>query len=204
MASVFVTANAGCVMSIFKLDTEPEVGPLITADELLDISARGANRYELILGKLLSFPFNGAAHGDLVAGLSAAIYLFATENRLGAVFAPGTGFILEQNPDTVRAPDTGFVRQDRITTPLTGKYFPGAPDLAVEVVSPNDRADEVQDKVQDWLSHGTQLVWVVEPKTRTVTVYRPDGTANVLQADGTLDGEDVLPGFRFPLSKLWG
>jgi len=104
----------------------------------------------------------------------------------------------------VRAPDTGFVRKDRLPARLTGKYFPGAPDLAVEVVSPNDRADEVQDKVQDWLSHGTQLVWVVEPRTRTVIVYRPDGTANVLQADGTLDGEDVLPGFRFPLQRLWG
>jgi len=58
--------------------------------------------------------------------------------------------------------------------------------------------------VQDWLSHGAQLVWVVEPKTRTVTVYRPDGTANVLQAMDILDGEDVLPGFQFPLQRLWG
>ena len=162
------------------------------------------NRYELIRGKLHILPFNSPELGQLIAGVGTAVYLFALRHQLGKVFSAGTGFIVEQSPDTVRAPDTGFVRRERLTAPLTDKYFPGAPDLAVEVVSPNDRADEVQDKVQEWLRHGTQLVWMVEPKTRTVTLYRPDGTANVLQADETLDGEGVLPGFQFPLQRLWG
>lgn len=186
------------------MGNKPRTEELITADDLPEVSVRSDSSYELLRGKLRMIPFADAVRGNLAASLGTAIYLFATDHRLGAVFAPGTGFVLEQNPDTVRAPDTGFVQKSRISRPLTDKYFPGAPDLAVEVVSPNDRADEVQDKVQEWLSHGTQLVWVIEPKTRTVTVYRPDGTANVLQADGTLDGEHVLPGFQFPLQRLWG
>jgi len=192
------------LMPVLEMELVPEIEQLVTADDLLEISARDDRCYELIRGKLNVIPFADAMCGDLAAGLGSAIYLFASEHRTGAVFASGTGFFLERNPDTVRAPDTAFVRQTRLPARLTGKYFPGAPDLAVEVVSPNDRAEEVQNKVQDWLSHGTQLVWVVEPKTRTVTVYRPDGTANVLQTTDTLDGEDVLPGFRFPLSRLWG
>jgi Uma2 family endonuclease len=192
------------LMPVLELEVQPDVDQFVTADGLLELSVRDDNRYELIDGKVRAMPPAGAEHGYFAMGLGAAMFLFASNNQLGAVFAAETGFILERNPDTVRAPDTGFVRRDRLPVPLTGKYFPGAPDLAVEVVSPNDRADEVQDKVQDWLAHGTQLVLVVEPKSRTVTIFRPDGTANVLQATDTLDGEDVLPGFRFPLSRLWG
>jgi Uma2 family endonuclease len=82
-------------------------------------------------------------------------------------------------------------------------YFEGAPDLAVEVVSPHDSAAGMLDKVQSWLTHGTQLVWVVEPKTQTVTIYRSDGSARILQRTDTLDGETVLPEFRFELTKLF-
>ena len=192
------------LMPVLEAEMMPAIERFVTADELLDISARDENRYELIHGKVRTMPPAGDLHGDLAMGLGGWMRVHADQNDLGKVFAAETGFFLKMNPDTVRAPDTGFVRKDRLPLRLAGKYFPGAPDLAVEVVSPNDRADEVQDKVQDWLSHGTQLVWVVEPKTRTVTIYRPDGTANVLQATDTLDGEDVLPGFRFPLSRLWG
>jgi len=192
------------LMPVLELEIGPETEWLVTADELLDISARDENRYELIQGKVRKMAPAGDEHGFMTSSLNARIHIYAEDKVLGYVFAAETGFLLERNPDLVRAPDVGFVRSERVKGRLGGKYFPGAPDLAVEVVSPNDRADEVQDKVQDWLSHGTQLVWVVEPKTRTVTVYRPDGTANVLQATDTLDGEDVLPGFRFPLEKLWG
>ncbi len=189
---------------VLEMETESETERLFTADELLEISARDENRYELIQGKVRMMSPAGGEHGLTAANLNARLFLYVDDNQLGAVFAAETGFLLDTKPDLVRAPDVAYVRSERIRSGVSNKYFPGAPDLAVEVVSPNDRADEVQDKVQDWLSHGTQLVWVVEPKTRTVTVYRPDGTANVLQANDTLDGEDVLPGFHFPLSRLWG
>lgn len=192
------------LMPVLELETAPVGERLVTADELLEISARDENRYELIQGKVRVMSPAGGEHGFIAARLNARILIHAEDNRLGAVFAAETGFVLETNPDMVRAPDVAYIRANQARSRISSHYVPGAPDLAVEVVSPGDRADEVQDKVQDWLSHGAQLVWVVEPKTRTVTVYRPDGTANVLQATDTLDGEDVLPGFRFPLQKLWG
>ena len=97
---------------------------------------------------------------------------------MGVVFAAETGFRLERNPDTVLAPDAGFFAKRRVPEgQLPKEYFPGLPDLAVEVVSPEDRASEAQETVQDWLSFGVALVWIVEPKTRMVTVYRSWSTA---------------------------
>ncbi len=146
----------------------------------------------------------GSIHGTLALRLGAAIQVFAEGNDLGYTFAAETGFLLETSPDTVRAPDASFVRTERLPAGgLPQAYFPGAPDLAVEVVSPNDRASDVQEKVQDWLRHGTLLVWVVEPASQTVIVYRADGSATVLQKGDVVDGEDVLPGFSYSLNRLF-
>ncbi len=177
---------------------------LRTAQELLRLSTDPSHRHELQKGMLTSIPFAGYEHGNLTMALGSRIHRFADENDLGVTFAAGTGFLLEENPDTVRAPDIAFIHKQRLPggKPPQG-YFPGAPDLAVEVVSPNDSAAYVQDKVQEWLRHGTKLVWVVEPKTQTVTIYRADGSATVLQSDDTLTGEDVLPGFRYDLKSLF-
>jgi len=177
---------------------------LYTAEDLLEISARGENRYELIRGKLITMAPAGSEHGHLALGLGARIRIFVENHELGVAFAAETGFILERNPDLVRAPDVGFVRKERLPEgSLPSTYFPGAPDLAVEVVSPHDAAADVQNKVQDWLTHGTQLVWVVEPKSQTVTVFRADGSARVLKPGDTLEGENVLPGFTFEVAKLF-
>jgi Uma2 family endonuclease len=180
-----------------------EADRLYTADDLLEISARDENRYELIQGRLRVMAPAGDVHGDMAMGLGGWMRVYADQNNLGKVFAAETGFVLAQDPYTVRAPDVAFVTKERLSLGMTGKYFPAAPDLAVEVVSPNDTAAEVQDKVQDWLRHGVRLVWVVEPKTRTVTIFRPDGSANVLQATDTLSGEEVLAGFEFGLGRLF-
>ena len=145
----------------------------------------------------------GDVHGDMAMGVGGWMRVHADQNDLGKVFAAETGFILETNPDLVRAPDAAFVKQERLSIGMKGRYFPAAPDIALEVVSPNDTASDVQDKIQDWLTHGVRLVWVVDPKSRTLTVYRPDGTANVLKPKDTLSGEDVLPGFAYPLAKLF-
>ena len=149
-------------------------------------------------------PPAGFEHGSTALKLGARIQVYVEDNDLGVAFAAETGFYLERNPDTVRAPDAGFVRNENLPDgPLPRSYFHGAPDLAVEVVSPGDRASEVQDKIQEWLSHGTKLVWVVDSKTRTLTVYRADGTAQVLKAGDVLDGEDVMPGFQLAVEKAF-
>jgi Uma2 family endonuclease len=185
-----------------QVDAEHE--RLYTAEDLLRISADTSHRYELEKGKLTMMSPAGYEHGDLAMALGSRMRIFAEDHQLGRVSAAETGFLLTRDPDTVRAPDIAFVRKDRLPdAKLPQGYFPGAPDLAVEVVSPNDSASRVLDKVQDWLRHGTMLVWVVEPQTQTVTIYRADGSATVLQSDDTLTGEEVLPGFRYELKTLF-
>ena len=96
-----------------------------------------------------------------------------------------------------------FIRAERISGDLPEGYFPGAPDLAVEVLSPSDRAGDVLAKVRDWFAAGSLAVWVVDPKTQTVTLYGPDGRAAILTSADTLSGGDVLPGFNTPVAGIF-
>ncbi len=193
-------------MAVQTLTPAPPQAPprLYTVEELLEISTRDKNRYELIRGELVQMPPAGFEHGSTAIKLGARIQIYVEDNNLGVAFAAETGFSLGRNPDTVRAPDAGFVSNKNLPAgSLPRSYFKGAPDLAVEVVLPGDRASEVQDKIQEWLLHGTKLVWVVDPKTRTLTVYRADGTAQVLKPGDVLDGEDVTPGFQLAIAKVF-
>jgi Uma2 family endonuclease len=117
--------------------------------------------------------------------------------------AAETGFVLARDPDTVRAADVAFVSRDRV--PPEGVpvgFWPMAPDLAVEVVSPNDRPEDIQEKVEEYLAAGTKLVGVVYPKTQSVTVYRSLREIVVLREDDLITGDEVLPGFACPVRKL--
>ena len=175
-----------------------------TAANLLALSKDSSHRYELIKGEVIVMSPAGAKHGDIALEIGARIRIHATDHQFGRAFGAETGFLIDRNPDTVRAPDAAFVSQARLReTGVPATYFPGAPDLAVEVVSPGDTAGEVEEKVQMWLAHGASLVWVIHPAPRTVTVFRSDGSANVLHDDDLLDGEAVLPGFTFPIARLF-
>ena len=121
---------------------------------------------------------------------------------LGEVFAAETGFVLQEDPATVRAADAAFVRKDRLPDPVPEGFFPGAPDLAVEVISPGDLAQEVERKVEDYLQAGTRLVWLIYPVTQTVMVYRAPREIRVCTREDELSGEDVLPGFRCLVAEL--
>jgi len=125
------------------------------------------------------------------------------EHDLGLVVAAETGFTLARDPDTVRAPDVGFVSRERVPDPLPKGYAEFAPDLAVEVLSPDDRPGEVLAKVADWLNAGSRLVWVVDPDQRLVRVYRADGSESLLGAHDLLVGEEVLPGFACPVADVF-
>jgi Uma2 family endonuclease len=131
-----------------------------------------------------------------------AIGHFLRTHASGRLLAAETGFVLSTNPDTVRAPDVAFVRNERIPDPLPRGYARFAPDLVVEVLSPDDRPGEVLEKVADWLRAGTRLVWVIDPEQRTGRVYRPDGTVMLENEMNVLDGEDVLPGFSYRLAEV--
>lgn len=176
-----------------------------SAEQLLEISRDDTHRYELLRGELVTMSPAGSQHGDLAMGLGARMRIFAEDHALGTVYAAETGFRIESNPDTVLAPDVGFVRADRLPEGrLPIGYFPGAPDLVVEVVSPSDGASYIYAKIIKWLDHGAQLVWVVEPGTQAVLVYRADGSVSLLKVGDALDGEKVLPGFTYSLARLFG
>ncbi len=125
-------------------------------------------------------------------------------HRLGRVFATGTGFLLTTDPDTVRAPDAALISRARTaaTGTVTG-YWPGAPDLAAEVISPDDLYTEVEEKVAAWLEHGTQMVIVIDPRRRTVAVHRSATQVRHLTVADTIDGEDVVPGWTLPVRDLF-
>ena len=174
---------------------------LTTADQLLVLEEPGY-RHELVRGELRRMSGAGYWHGTVVGALAEFVGRHVRENQLGFTFGAETGFTLERDPDTVLAPDVAFVRRDRM--PPAGRgFFPGPPDLAVEVTSPNDTYTEVNEKALRWLEHGVKLVWVVELKARTVTVYRDRKTIRILGPDETLTGEDVLPGFGIEVAKLF-
>ncbi len=172
---------------------------LMTAAELLELPS-GESRYELIEGELITMSPAGAEHGEVAAEIGARLRNYVREHRLGKTYAAETGFLLGEGPDTVRAPDAAFVRADRVVKART--YFPGAPDLAVEVLSPSDRASEVEAKVRHWLRSGTRMVMVVDPETQTATVHTPTATAR-LSAGDALDGGDVVPGWKLPLREIF-
>ena len=176
----------------------------MTAVDLYNMPDHGG-RNELVQGEIVPMSPASTMHGDIAMRLGAILWNFSDQHNLGRVFAAETGFILSQNPDTVRALDVAFVAQERIpkeSVPETG-FWAIVPDLVAEIVSPNDRMTEIQDKVTDYLAAGVRLVWVVDPKTETVIVYRSLKQISVLVADDVLDGADVLPGFQLALKKLF-
>jgi Uma2 family endonuclease len=178
----------------------PATAPL-TADELLNLDIPGKS-LELVRGLLVVKEPPGFLHGAVAARLGKVVIDHVDAGGLGLVLAAETGFKLASDPDTVRAPDVAFVRAERVPRPLPNGYPALAPDLAVEVLSPDDRPGEVLAKVGDWLNGGARLVWVVDPVARRARVYRQDGSEVQLGQDGVLDGEDVLPGFSCRLETV--
>jgi Uma2 family endonuclease len=166
----------------------------VTADELLRMHGDGVRR-ELIRGEIKMMSPVGHEHCLVVASVASQLMTWATQSKSGRVASGEPGFLMARNPDTVRAPDVAFMRRERYSSGVPIAYFPGAPDLAVEVVSPGDTPREVEEKAQDWLANGAEEVWVVHPRTRTVTIYRSDAGPRVLNDQETLDSPVLLPGF---------
>ncbi len=173
---------------------------LMTAEELLQTSIPNKST-ELVRGVLIVRAPPGGRHGAVAAQLCREIGNHVQAHQLGTVYTE-TGFTLARNPDTVRGPDVAFVRKDRAENPVPLGFPEFAPDLAVEVLSPGDRAGETLAKIGDWLEAGARLVWVIDPERRIARVYRQDGSESTIAADGQLDGEDVLPGFTCSLAVI--
>jgi Uma2 family endonuclease len=161
-------------------------------------------RHELVRGELRTMTPAGFEHGDVSARLVMNLGHHVEAKELGIVVEGQTGFLLASNPDTVRCPDAGFVSRERLEAhAITKGFWPGAPDLAAEVVSPNDSFTEVHEKVRAWLDAGTRMVLVLDPDERNVTVYRSRDHARTFGPDDVIDGEDVVPGWRCEVRKLF-
>ncbi len=176
---------------------------LMTADELLDMTDDG-QRHELVRGELRTMPPAGSEHALINTKVAIAFGQFVDANSLGVVLSGDPGFKISSNPDTVRAPDVAFVRKERV--PESGvprEFWPGAPDLAIEIISPSDRYTEVVEKANDWLDAGTRMVILIDPRTRTVTVYSSLREATQLTESGVLTCGDVVPGFEYPVAELF-
>jgi len=179
------------------------VTQLTTADELLAMPKDGF-RYELVKGELKKMAPAGDDHGYVAMSFGSFLTVHVKANNLGRVYAAETGFRLASDPDTVRAPDVAFVTRKRIEE--TGKvkgYRIGAPDLAVEVVSPGDTYSEVQEKATEWLEAGARMVVVLNPRKRTATVYRSLSEIVILNEDAILDLDDVVPGFKITVKDIF-
>lgn len=174
----------------------------VTAEELIRLPDNGL-RYELVKGEIVRMAPAGSNHGEIAMRLGWRLAKFVEENGLGKVFAAETGFKIASDPDTVRAPDAAFVSKARVEQAgAGGGYWSGAPDLAVEVVSPSDTYTEVEEKVIDWLDAGACMVIVVNPRKRSVSVYR-GLAARLLTENDTLSGEEVVPGWSVAVKDLF-
>ncbi len=160
-------------------------------------------RHELIRGELTTMTHPGAEHGRVAA--TTAAFLFNHARKTGSGVTMGeAGFVLARDPDTVRAPDTAFIAKERAEAiGRTPKYWPEAPALAVEVISPNDTRREVHDKALEWLAAGSTIVLVLDPPKRTATVYSGGGETHVYGEQDTLDLNDAVPGFTVSVAELF-
>jgi len=170
---------------------------ITTAEQLLRATEIG--RCELIRGEFHKLIPPSFEHGRVVINLTVPIGQHVKAHGLGTVVAAETGFMLSREPDTVRAPDIAFLRSTRPVGPRRG-YYPGAPDLAVEVLSPDARPGYVREKIAEWLEAGTLAVWVVDPRTRTVTVHEPGARPTVLGDTDMVRGGALLPGFELAVA----
>ena len=162
-------------------------------------------RFELLDGDLIEMAPTGFDHGKLSTRMLTLINVFVLERELGTVVGTDAGFILRRDPNRVLAPDIAFVSAEQFAIDAEQPGFLElAPDFVVEIVSPSDRWNYVNDKVNAYLDAGVRLIWVVDPRRKEVIVHTPDRVARTVAGDTTLDGGDVLPGFEITLGKLFG
>jgi Uma2 family endonuclease len=174
---------------------------LITAEELFEYPE--SRYYELIRGVPRVCEPPGGRHGYLAMRLGALLHQHVERLGLGTVLVEA-GYVLRRAPDTVRGPDISFISTGRLPPDRIPEHFiPGAPNLAVEIVSPGSRWSEMEEKVADYLAGGTPLVWLVDPRERKVIVRYPDRPTRVVTAGELLEGEEVVPGFALPLAELF-
>ncbi|MFN2454521.1 MAG: Uma2 family endonuclease [Pyrinomonadaceae bacterium] len=179
----------------------------MTADELFSLpkTVKGNDYfYELVAGELRTMSPTGGTHGIICARLAAVLYQHVEAHNLGVVLGAECGFKIGSNPDTVIAPDVAFVRYEQMETVADiDKFLPLAPDLAVEVLSPSNTFSEIDEKIELFLAAGTRVVWIVNPRRRTITIHPQQNAPRILTESDKLSDDEILPGFRYEIAKLF-
>ena len=180
---------------VFEVDFEPILTPV-------EEDRRG---FELIDGDWVEKPGMGAESGVVTTNVSSLLTVFVRRHRVGVIGSPEVGFrLFPDRPKHIRKPDVSFIDWKRLPDRRVPRgNVPFAPDFAVEVVSPNDEAEVLETKLDEYLRAGVRLIWFVYPLTKNVWAYKPDGTAKLYRIADTLTGEDVLPGFTANVSELF-
>lgn len=177
---------------------------LFTLLDLERMDSDEAERYELFAGILREVEPMGGRHGEIGVEFVGPLYGYLRSNRIGRIYTEGTHFVVLRNPDVVLMPDVAFVRAERLPPEdVREGFMPLAPDLAVEILSPSNRLTEMAEKVDLYLRGGVRLVWVVQPRRRSVVVHAPGQEPQTLHEFETLDGGDILPGFRLPVADIF-
>ena len=177
---------------------------LMTAEEYMQLPRGEGFRHELINGELITMPSPGFPHSRTATRLLVALAQFVLKHELGEVFAE-LGVKLTLNPDTVLGPDISFITKQRLDErPDPEGYWPGPPDLAVEVWSPSNRQGKVNARISSLFGYGVKQVWIVNPKKRAVAVYRSPSDSVTFSGSDELQADDILPGFRLSLDRIFG
>jgi Uma2 family endonuclease len=174
----------------------------ITGEALFQMQNTG--RCELVKGRVIQMSPASGKHGAISMTIGALLHIHVKSHKLGKTYAAETGVYIQRNPDTVRAPDAMFIsneRQAQINNPA--KFIDVAPDLAVEVLSPNDTWTEVETKIDEYFSVGVRLIWAIDPDQEIVAVYHPSGERSRLTKADTLTGGNVLPDFSVPVTEIF-
>ncbi len=176
----------------------------IWTDEEFMALNRDGHRYELVNGELIDMGSSGAKHGYVAVILISALFPLVLDKKLGALFDSSTAFKMKNG--NKRAPDISFFAKDRLQglTDIPAGFLEGAPDLAIEILSPNNTVEEINDKLVEYFENGSRLVWVINPYQHYVLVYRSAQEPEcLLKSTDCLDGAEVVPGFSFSVADLF-
>lgn len=179
----------------------PTTDVLLTGEALAEMGDIG--RCELVEGRLIKMRPTGWRHGSHESNFDRLLAAFVNENNLGKVLVSEVGLYTRRNPDTVRGADVIFISNERLAQVKSASFLDVAPELIVEVMSPDDRWTEVKQKLKEYFSIGVNAVWVADPSDKTVSVYRSLTEVNIFSEDDSLTGDDILPGFSVSVASLF-
>ncbi len=175
---------------------------ITTVEELLNAPS-DLGPCELVRGELIMMSPGKGRHGVVSARILGELIAFVRENALGEVLDSSAGYVLARDPDTVREPDVSFLSTERFKGQDLDAFLEGAPDLAVEVLSPSNTAAEMRAKMDDYFGAGCQIVWIVDPLRKSIVVHRPDGSSAILTEEDTLTEGELLPGFSVVIREVF-